>query len=32
LRAQKDLPFSHERGAVKFQIPSIDDYEVVALS
>jgi hypothetical protein len=32
LRGQRDLPFRNTGGTVKFRIPSIEDYEVVALT
>jgi hypothetical protein len=32
LRAAKDIPFKAAGGVVEFTIPSIDDYEVAALS
>jgi hypothetical protein len=32
LRAQKDLPFKQLNGTIKFEVPSVLDYEVVALT
>jgi hypothetical protein len=32
LRGQKDLPFRNVGGTIKFQIPAIEDYEVVAIT
>ena len=32
LRASRDLPFQQSEGTVKFEIPSVSDYEVIALT
>ena len=32
LRGEKNLPFRNVEGTVKFEVPSVDDYEVVALT
>jgi hypothetical protein len=32
LRGGKNLPFRNVEGSVKFEVPSVEDYEVVALT